>query len=197
MGSDPKRLDGLSDDEVWAAVALEHVTGGVVRAHDVGRLQGAYDLDLLLPRGRRAAVEVTTHTGPGVRHHDSLLGPRLRGRAPAPPPPAPTNGFRPPGGSGVAAAVSELLLVPHLVRRSAKVAAVSGADERHLFVGLGEGGIEAGVYRWLGRPTSLPDDDPDVEEDGLTHLWLATPWAGAPLVRWWRGHGWSLHDPGR
>src|SRR5690349_24510261 len=80
MGADPRRLDGLGDDEAWAALALEHVTGGAVRAHDVGRLQGAYDLDLVLPRGRTAAVEVTTYTGPGVRHRRSLLAQRQRGR---------------------------------------------------------------------------------------------------------------------
>ena len=60
MGSDPRRLDGLRPDERAAALLLEHVTGGTVRAHDVGTRQGAYDLHLTYPRGRTAAVEVTT-----------------------------------------------------------------------------------------------------------------------------------------
>ncbi|WP_392545318.1 hypothetical protein [Oryzobacter sp. 24SJ04S-52] len=189
MGSDPKRLDGLSDDEAYAAVALEHVTGGVVRAHDVGRLQGAYDLDLLLPRGRRAAVEVTTHTGPGVRHRSSLLGPRARGRGQRPE--LTIDGEVP---AGLAEAVTALLLVPHVARRAVKVAAVAAADERHLFVGLGDGGLPDPLYRALARPVGVPGaPDPEVEHDGLTHLWLATAWAGSPLLGWRLGAGWSVH----
>ncbi len=195
MGSDPKRLEGLSGDEAYAALALEHVTGGVARAHDVGRLQGAYDLDLSLPRGRRAAVEVTTVAGPGVRHHDSLLGPRSRGR-----------GMRAPrieldgvhGLGGLAAATSALFRVPHIARRAAKVAAVADVDERHLFIGIGDGGLPRPLYLALGRPgPALPDDEPDIEHEALTHLWLATAWSGSPLLRWHRGAGWSVHDPGR
>ena len=60
MGSNPRRLDGLRPDERAAALLLEHVTGGTVRAHDVGTRQGAYDLHLTYPKGRTAAVEVTT-----------------------------------------------------------------------------------------------------------------------------------------
>ena len=59
MGSNPRRLDGLRPDERAAALLLEHVTGGTVRAHDVGTRQGAYDLHLTYPKGRTAAVEVT------------------------------------------------------------------------------------------------------------------------------------------
>ena len=62
MGSDPRRLDGLRADERAAARLLERVTGGTVRAHDVGTRQGAYDLHLTFPGGRTAAVEVTSHT---------------------------------------------------------------------------------------------------------------------------------------
>ena len=62
MGSDPRRLDGLRADERAAAHLLEKVTGGTVRAHDVGTRQGAYDLHLTFPGGRTAAVEVTSHT---------------------------------------------------------------------------------------------------------------------------------------
>ncbi len=189
MGADPRRLNGLSDDEAYAAVALERVTGGVVRAHDVGRLQGAYDLDLLLPRGRTAAVEVTTHTGPGVRHRNSLLGPRARGRGERPARAAPGE-----TSDGLSAAVTALLLVPHVARRAAKVAAVATADERHLFVGLGDGALPDPLYRALAHPVDAPGAaDPDIEQDELTHLWLTTAWAGSPLLGWQRRVGWSVH----
>lgn len=196
MGSDPRRLDGLSGDEVFAALALEHVTGGVARAHDIGRLQGAYDLDLDLPRGGTAAVEVTTIAGDGVRHRDALLGPRSRGRARRPPHRAQ------PDGRAVAAAlpglVTDLLLVPHVARRASKVAGAARADERHLFVGIGSGWLPPADFAALGRPLAvLPETGPEVDDDRLTDLWLTTSWQGAPLVHWSRGAGWSVHVAGR
>lgn len=208
MGADPKRLDGLSGDEAFAAVALERVTGGTVRAHDVGRLQGAYDLDLLLPRGRRAAVEVTTYTGPGERPHGSLLGGRLRAarrrRGTAPP----LLGDRIAAGSATATAptpsladlptaATALLLVPHVARRAAKVAATTEADERHLFLGLGGDAVPAPLRRAMSAlDAEPPTADPDVEQTELTHLWLTTADPGAPLHCWRRGTGWSVHDAG-
>ena len=74
MGSDPRRLDGLRPDEKLAALLVERVTGARARAHDVGGRQGAHDVDLTYPSGRRAALEVTTHAGVGVRHAASVLG---------------------------------------------------------------------------------------------------------------------------
>ncbi|MFQ6173193.1 hypothetical protein ACK8HX_16435 [Oryzobacter sp. R7] len=192
MGSDPKRLDGLSDDESFAALALEHITGGVARAHDVGRLQGAYDLDLLLPRGRVAAVEVTTVAGDGVRHREALLGPRSRGRARRPPRGADEGVDLP---DVLPALVTELLLVPHVARRAAKVAGAVRVDERHLFVGIGRGHLGGGEFAALGRPVEgLPAADPDVEDDRLTDVWLTTSWQGAPLLRWSRTGGWAVHE---
>lgn len=211
MGADPKRLDGLSGDEAFAAVALERVTGGTVRAHDVGRLQGAYDLDLLLPRGRRAAVEVTTYTGPGERPHGSLLGGRLRtdrrrrGTTPRPPvdptaagAPTSAGAARPtPSLADLPAAATALLLVPHVARRAAKVAATSEADERHLFVGLGGDAVSAALRRAMSTLAAEPPTaDPDVDEAELTHLWLTTADPAAPLHCWRRGAGWSVHDAG-
>ncbi len=43
--------------------------------------------------------------------------------------------------AGLPCAVTELLMVPHVARRAAKVAAVPRVDERHLFVGIGDGGL--------------------------------------------------------
>lgn len=189
MGKDPRRLDGLGGDERFAAVALERVTGGVATAHDVAPRQGAHDLDLLLPRGRRAAVEVTTIAGPGVRHRVPLLG----GDGPAAP--AALDGHGPTLARLLPAATTDLLLVPHVARRAAKVAAVRGADERHLFVGIGTGWLPARLYRALAAADgTLPSEDPVVQPAALTHLWLVAAAPGAPLVGWQRGTGWSRHE---
>ncbi len=110
-----------------------------------------------------------------------------------------------PGSSSTASTASaawpprhDLFRVPHIARRAAKVAAVADVDERHLFIGIGDGGLPRPLYLALGRPgPALPDDEPDVEHAALTHLWLATAWAGSPLLCWHRGVGWSVHDPGR
>jgi hypothetical protein len=274
VGSDPRRLDGLLPDEAVAALLVERATGARARAHDIGGRQGAYDVDLRYPGGRRAALEVTTHARPGIRHRGVLLGrsrsawpnpgqrgwsivlgapddiPRLRavyGRAittcealgaddPASlpddvlgsdpelrwlagqsgsslvaTPTADLHGTarptrvtvtpRPPGTEvdrgleSLPDAVSRLLLVPHVARRVAKVAGVAGVDERHLLVGIGEGGLPDAVYRALSGPvTSLPREDPAVEEPRLSHLWLTTDWSGSPLVCWDRAHGWTVRD---
>ncbi|MGB7817595.1 MAG: hypothetical protein WBL35_02510 [Ornithinibacter sp.] len=94
---------------------------------------------------------------------------------------------------GLPGAVTDLLVVPHVARRAAKVAAVSRVDERHLFVGLGVGAVPSAIHLVLSRPArSLPTEDPDVPA-GLTHLWLTTGWRGAPLVLWTREDGWRTH----
>lgn len=80
MGSDPRRLDGLRPDERAAALLLEHVTGGIVRAHDVGTRQGAYDLHLTYPKGRTAAVEVTTANSLPADPFDLLAVPHVTRR---------------------------------------------------------------------------------------------------------------------
>ena len=270
MGNDPRRLEGLLPDEVVAALLVERATGASALAHDVGGRQGAYDVALTHPDGRRAALEVTTNAAPGIRRSGVLLGrrrhawpnpgrlgwgivlgdphdlPRLRAvyaraitacealgaRGPASlpagalegdpelawlatesasalvpvpvaegrRPPTVTVTPRPPGGrvdsrlETLPDAVTQLLLVPHVARRVAKVARASAVEERHLFVGIGEGGLPDAVYRALCGPLeALPLDEPVVEEPRLSHLWLTTDWGGSPLVGWSRERGWSLH----
>jgi hypothetical protein len=68
------RLKGLSEDERFAAVAVERATGGRAEAHDVGGRQGAYDFTLIYPNGRVAAAEVTSYAQPGRLQLESLLG---------------------------------------------------------------------------------------------------------------------------
>lgn len=275
MGTDPRRLDGLKPDEKHAAAAVERVTGATARAHDVGGRQGAYDVDLTYPDGHRAALEVTTHAGEGVRHRAALLGrdghawpnpgrwswaiglddpadiPRLRAvyaraitaceehEVPDPerlpedllsedpelswlafesasslqghPPPGSVDGrprhpvlVRPSTRMalvdtelvGLPDAVTALLAVPHVARRAAKVGAARHVDERHLFVGIGEGGLPEPLYVPLTTmPQSLPADPPDVPDE-LSHVWLRTAWSGSPLVGWSRQSGWAAHDVG-
>jgi hypothetical protein len=270
VGNDPRRLDGLLPDEIVAALLVERATGARALAHDVGGRQGAYDVALAHPDGRRAALEVTTNAAPGIRRSGVLLGrtrhawpnpgrlgwgivlgdphdlPRLRAvyarairicealgaNGPASLPlgalegdpelawlatesasvlvAVPTDGGRPaltvtvtprpPDGhvdsrlETLPDAVTQLLLIPHVARRVAKVAGATAVEERHLFVGIGEGGLPDAVYHALCGPLeALPLTRPVVEEPRLSHLWLTTDWGGSPLVGWSRADGWSVH----
>jgi hypothetical protein len=129
---------------------------------------------------------------------------RLFGHRPAdagrPPPPVtvtvdPSAGGLPtdPRLLGLPAAVGDLLGLPHVARRAAKVGSVEGVDERHLLIGLGPGALPRELYLPLcGAFTTLPTLDPDLP-DGLTHLWLTTAWRGAPLFGWNATTGWVAH----
>jgi hypothetical protein len=97
---------------------------------------------------------------------------------------------------GLPDAVTALLAVPHVARRAAKVGAARHVDERHLFVGIGEGGLPEHLYVPLTTmPASLPAEPPDVPDE-LSHVWLRTAWGGSPLVGWSRRSGWAAHDVG-
>jgi hypothetical protein len=197
MGSDPGRLRGLRPDERFVALALERATGATAVAEDVGGRQGAVDLRLSYPDGRTAAVEVTSHAGPGARRR----GPRTGGPGEWPDPRRPwwtavgTDGDRTAAASldRLPGAVTRLLTVPSVRRRADKVERVVGVDERHLVVEVGEGGLPERLVAPLATPgTGLPVTDPDVPE-GISHIWLTAGWGGSPLVCWHRGHGWSAH----
>lgn len=195
MGTDPRRLDGLRADEKVAALRVERATGATARARDIGTRQGSYDVDLRYPDGRTAALEVTSQAGPARRPP-----PRM---PLAPDPGADRRRWRwvdevaeHSDVPGLPDAVTALLAVPHVARRVAKVAAATGVDERHLFVGIGDGGLPDSVYQRLTRPLStLPVRAPDVP-DGISHLWLGTAPPGSPLLCWDRAHGWRAHQVG-
>ena len=212
MGSDPRRLDGLRADEQVAARLVERATGATARAHDVGRRQGAYDVHLTYPGGRTGALEVTTHAGAASRRGLVLLGrDRLVLTDPGHVVRHWSAGLAGDSGERAASesvsepsmadatlrslpdAVSRLLVEPHVARRAAKVASARRVDERHLFVGLAEGGLPPALYRRLSGPLGVLPGDPPQVPDGLTHLWLSTEWRGSPLLRWQRDEGWSAH----
>ena len=201
MGSDPRRLDGLRADEQVAARLVERATGATARAHDVGHRQGAYDVHLTYPGGRTAALEVTTHAGAASRNGMVLLG-RDRLARPAstrrPPPSSPPASDPSPVTDPVLTAlpdaVSDLLVEPHVARRAAKVAGAGRVDERHLFVGIAQGGLPQALYQRLSAPLGpLPVEPPEVP-DGLTHLWLTTEWPGSPLIGWRSDQGWHAYQ---
>jgi hypothetical protein len=211
MGSDPRRLDGLRADEQVAARLVERATGATARAHDVGRRQGAYDVHLTYPGGRTAALEVTTHAGAAARHGLVLLGRDRLAR------PKPTQRARlaetgprqardsdpasvdpasivDPALTELPDAVSDLLVERHVARRAAKVAGAGRVDERHLFVGIAQGGLPDALYQRLSAPLGpLPTTPPQVPE-GLTNLWLSTEWHGSPLIGWAHDAGWSAYQ---
>ena len=210
MGSDPRRLDGLRADEQVAARLVERATGATARAHDVGRRQGAYDVHLTYPGGRTGALEVTTHAGAASRRGLVLLGrDRLLLTDPGHRVRPWSGGLAGDGGERAASesvsepsmpdatlrslpdAVSRLLVEPHVARRAAKVASARRVDERHLFVGLAEGGLPPALYQRLRGPLGVLPGDPPQVPDGLTLLWLSTEWRGSPLLRWQRQEGWS------
>ncbi len=194
MGSDPRRLDGLRADEQVAARLVERATGATARAHDIGRRQGAYDVHLTYPSGRTAALEVTTHAGAATRNGLVLLGrDRLfhNGTRPRPSDAAPAAD---PVLTGLPGAVSDLLAEPHVARRAAKVAGAGRVDERHLFVGVAEGGLPQPLYERLSAPLGGLPTEPPVVPDGLTHLWVSTEWRGSPLLGWDHVGGWVAHQ---
>ena len=194
MGSDPRRLDGLRADEQVAARLVERATGATARAHDVGRRQGAYDVHLTYPGGRTAALEVTTHAGTASRTGLVLLARERLFRSAAGRDDPDARGVVDPSLTVLPHAVSELLVEPHVARRAAKVADARRVDERHLFVGIAEGGLPGALYQRLRAPLGRLPDAPPVVPDGLTHVWLTTEWPGSPLLGWQRERGWTAHQ---
>ena len=209
-GSGVRQAPGLLGREraTWPNPGRWSWTVGIGTSREIPRLRALY---------RRAITACEAHgvTTVGALPDSVLdLDPELRwvastststvvGR-----PTASGNG-RPPGGVvvlptleatstdtdlvGLPCAVTELLTVPHVARRAAKVAAVPGVDERHLFVGIGDGGLPEGLYLALALPVdALPTGAPEVPE-GLSHVWLTTAWSGAPLFCWVRTSGWQSH----
>lgn len=67
------QVDGLSSTEQAAAVAVASVVGARAVAHDVNGRQGAFDVELIYPDGAKAALEITSHAGDGIRQRDNIL----------------------------------------------------------------------------------------------------------------------------
>src|SRR3954453_15945036 len=67
------RLGDLRDEERFACVLAERVTGGVAQAWDVHGRQGVVDAVLTLPDGRQAAFEVMLYDENYALHLDKLL----------------------------------------------------------------------------------------------------------------------------
>jgi len=86
------------------------------------------------------------------------------------------------------AAVDELLRVPVIARHVRKLLA-HGADEHHLFVFVGVGGLPASQYLPLLREVQvLPPTVPSLPA-GLSHLWLTTGYG--PSLLCCTPAGWS------
>lgn len=93
--------------------------------------------------------------------------------------------------TGLPGVCSELLEVTHIAEHVEKVLRHS-ADEHHLFIWIGPGGIPFPQYYVLcGTPTSLPTEPPRGLR-GLSNLWLATGW-GTTLLGWDADGGWRAH----
>lgn len=95
--------------------------------------------------------------------------------------------------AGLDRAVADLLAVPTVARRVAKVSKAE-TDERHLFVAVDTSGLPFSVASALmGRPERLPTTSAMVLPGRLTHLWLAPRYLHV-LLGWTVNGGWQSHD---
>ena len=155
-------------------------------------------LDGLRPDERVAALLLEHATGGTVRAHD--IGTRQG---------AYDLHLTLPGGRTAAVEVTthealppdltDLLCVPHVARRVAKVTAARGVDERHLFVGIGAGALPDAGRPPTAEPAPLSGGRGSVTEQtevpqGLTRVWVTTVEPGAPLRSWSRPEGWRDHS---
>lgn len=94
--------------------------------------------------------------------------------------------------TGLPNAMSNLLEVPHVAEHVAKTMR-NGADEAHLFIVIGPGGLPfAQYYTLCTAPETLRAVDPLIP-DGLTNLWLSTG-RSQSLIEWSIRAGWREHD---
>ncbi|GAB2991082.1 hypothetical protein [Nocardioides montaniterrae] len=66
-------LDGLDHTEAFGATAVARALGARAVAHDDGSRPRMHDVWLAYEDGRRAALEITSHSGPGIRQRDALI----------------------------------------------------------------------------------------------------------------------------
>lgn len=77
---------------------------------------------------------------------------------------------------------------PLIARKFSKLLPVE-ADERHLFLVVGQGGLSDAAYLELAMPERPPWTDPHAP-DRLTHLWVTSGF-GHEVLCWERGVGWE------
>ncbi|WP_438854244.1 hypothetical protein [Agromyces sp. M3QZ16-3] len=75
-----------------------------------------------------------------------------------------------------------------IARKLSKLLPVE-ADERHLFLVVGQGGLTDAAYLELAMPERTPWTDPQAP-DRLTHLWVTSGF-GHEVLCWERGAGWE------
>lgn len=93
---------------------------------------------------------------------------------------------------GLPNAISDLLKMHHVAEHVAKTIR-HGADEAHLFILIGPGGLPFAQYYTLCTTLGgLPTADPRVPY-GLTNLWISTGY-GESLIEWSIRTGWRAHD---
>lgn len=90
-----------------------------------------------------------------------------------------------PVGESVRDAVATNALI---ARKFAKLLRVE-ADERHLFLVVGQDGLSDAAYLELAMPERPPWTDPETPER-LTHLWVTSGF-GHSVLCWERGVGWE------
>lgn len=94
---------------------------------------------------------------------------------------------------GLDEAVTELLSVPTVAKRVAKVSTAE-TDERHLFVSVDSSGLPFPVSSALmGRPERLPTTSTLTAPPPLSHLWLAPRFTHV-LLGWTVTGGWQAYD---
>lgn len=81
---------------------------------------------------------------------------------------------------------------PHMAEHFTKLARTA-ADERHLYVPLGDTVLPFSLMWGLAAGNQLPSEPPPVPAD-ITHLWLA-PAHSSRVLLWSRTDGWSQHFP--
>jgi hypothetical protein len=88
-------------------------------------------------------------------------------------------------------AADDILSRPRIVDHVRKLLAVE-AEERHLFIRVGETGVPIGLYLGMMKPEGLPPDAAHLPV-GITDLWLKL-WWGPILIHWSTSNGWQLHQ---